>query len=158
MDTEKIEKKIEKRNASKSSKTKSPPKRNARGRPARRQRYVDSDLDVTDSDSDTPISQMLSRASRPSPRRPSRPAHDPNTIVLDCDDEFIGGPAVAFSRNLANAEAISAEDSKSLKVHVKINNKIEQYEMNPVSYEPYSLTSIISPKRTIINSLVPFFC
>lgn len=123
VDTEKIEKRIAKKKTSKASKTKSPPKRNGRF-------DVDSDLESTDSDDDVPIVNRRStgRSARPSHRR----AHDPNTIVLDCDDEFFGGPAVAFSRNIAGANAISIEDSKELKVSVKINNKIEPFEINPV--------------------------
>lgn len=66
--------------------------------------------------------------------RPStRPAYDPNTIVLDGDDEFIGGPAMNFTRNLATARAISVEDSMCLKVNVRINGKIESFQMSPVS-------------------------
>lgn len=137
VDTEKIEKRIAKTKASKAvkaSKNKSPPKRNGRAlRSGQRKQHrfdVDSDLESTDSDDDIPI--MNRRILGCSPRRNNRPAHDPNTIVLDCDDEFFGGPAVAFSRNIAGANAISIEDSKGMKVSVKINNKIEHFEMNPV--------------------------
>lgn len=134
VDTEKIEKRIEKQiKVSKAKKTKSPPKRGARGRPQRRQHvFEDIDLDLTDSDLDN--EPVMSLTTSRSPRRAPRQApRDPNTIYLDCDDEFIGGPAVAFSRNLAEADAISVEDSQGLKVNVKIHNKIEQYSMNPVS-------------------------
>lgn len=120
----------ESKKSSKTSKTKSPPKRKAansrRGRQATtsRRRHDDYDLDSSDSDMDEPLAR---------PTQPTYPVHDPNLIVLDCDDVFEGVPAVNFTRNLATASAISVEDSTELKVSVRINGKIESYYMNPVS-------------------------
>lgn len=140
VDTEKIEKKIDKQKTSKTAKnakatTKSPSKRAQRF--ARRSRqhgardFVELDFD---SDSDLDLDESFEPESIP-PNHVSahRPPHDPNLIVLDCDDEFMGGPAVNFSRNIAGANAVSMEQSQEMKVNVRVNNKIEQFQMNPVS-------------------------
>lgn len=88
----------------------------------RRNIYLD---DISFSESDISFDEPISIN--------PRAVHDPNTIVLDCDDEFIGGPTVNFTRNVAAAAAVSAEESRELRVTVKINGKIEYYEMNAVS-------------------------
>ncbi|XP_031620607.1 uncharacterized protein LOC116339091 [Contarinia nasturtii] len=101
------------------SKKKSPKKRTTRGR--RQRRIVDSDLSDLDSeDSDEPATS----------NGPTRRPYNPNLIVLDCDDEFIGGPAVNVTRNLATASVVSVEESMDLKVSVRINGKIEHFFMN----------------------------
>lgn len=137
VDTEKIEKQITKNKNKKVLKTKSPPKRTR----TRQINYVDSDDDLTNSDAEPSIMAMVNSTRRSIRRscsiqrvqRAQRSAYDPNIIVLDCDDEFIGGPAVAFSRNIAGANTISAEDQQGLKVSVKVSNKIEQFDLNAVS-------------------------
>lgn len=138
VDTKKIEKKIEKKidqqksKVSRATKTKSPTKPKARGRATRRRGVFDlEDSDLVMIDSDLAMPLTTSSLSQREPRQSSHQDH--NTIVLDCDDAFIGGPAMVFSRNLAEADAISIEDSQGLNVNVKIFNNIEQYSMNPVS-------------------------
>lgn len=115
---------VEKKKTSKVPK-KTPPKkpaaRRGRGR-GRRNDYVD----LYDSNS-MEISAVSSSS------QSSRPAHDPDTIVLDCEDEFIGGPAVNFTRNLATAAAVSTEDKMDVKVSVKISGKVEAFPMSQVS-------------------------
>lgn len=124
--------------ANKKTSKQSPTKRNARtarvastartATTARRQRRRINFGDITFSESDLSFEDEAPVA------RPARSVHDPNTIVLDCDDEFIGGPSVNFTRNVAAAAAVSAEESRELKVTVKINGKIDHYQMNAVSY------------------------
>lgn len=127
VDTEKIENKRK----SKAPKT-SPPKRAQqtarRPPPGRRGRrnYVELDDMDSDSDLDEPAAAQFV------PARNAR-RHDSNTIVLDCDDVFAGGPAVNFTRDIAGANAVSVEQSQEMKVTVRINNKVEQFRMNPVS-------------------------
>lgn len=113
--------------ATKASKRSSPKKSTAiRSRMRSRRVQLDSS-DLSSSDSDAPLcsSSRIQRA---------RSRYDPNTIVLDCDDEFIGGPAVNLNRNVAAASTVSVEDSMDLKVTVRIKGKMEQYHMNPVRY------------------------
>lgn len=152
VDTEKIQKGIDKKQKAsktaqngKGSPNKSPSKRSQRyarrsGGGGSRRRGIrnfiempdmDSDSDL-DSDLDTLIQTITAASQHPVARRPAQ-QHDPNTIVLDCDDEFFGGPAVNFTRNIAGADAVSMEQSQEMKVNVRINNKIEQFQMNPVS-------------------------
>lgn len=118
------------RKAAKSTKRKSPKKptgkRSARGRRARAGNLDSSDLST--SDSEAPLCSTSQGQGR------TRPAYDPNTIVLDCDDEFFGGPAVNFTRNVAAATAVSVEESMDLKVNVRIKGEIEQFVMNSVSF------------------------
>lgn len=109
---------------------KSPTKKQSNKNRRRRSLRKDFDHDSSDSSSD---SDMLIRLSGRQARLASRQVHDPNTIVLDCDDEFFGGPAVNFTRNLATASAISMEDNMDLKVSVRISGKIESFHMNTVS-------------------------
>lgn len=138
MDMEKIEKKNEKQKSkAKNAKvTKSSPSKRAqrcarRGAPHGRRNFVE--IPDMDSDSDSEFGQSAATfTTAHHGRRP--PPHDPNTIVLDCDDEFFGGPAVQFTRNIAGANAVSMEQSLEMKVNVRINNKIEQFQMNPVSW------------------------
>lgn len=115
----------------KASKHRSP---NKRLRASSRRMAAESSQ-TTDSSDDEPLS------------RPSRPVHDPNTIVLDCDDEFIGGPAVNFSRNIAQASAVSVEESMDLRVSVRIYGKIEQFQTNAVSILK-QLLSIVTHNST----------
>lgn len=128
VDTEKIQKGIDKQKSKKS-----PSKRTQRAaqRVGRRGRRNYVELDDMDSDSDSddePIAAFFMPA-----HHARRQQHDPNTIVLDCDDVFIGGPAVNFTRDIAGASAVSVEQSQEMKVSVRINNKVEQFRMNAVS-------------------------
>lgn len=143
VDTEKFEKRINGSKTGKTSKKKSPPKRGKSNR-IDQICFVDSDEDeLFDSDTEMPIrttrratrrsNRAIRSISQPAQRTVQSTAYDPNTIVIDCDDEFFGGPSVAFSRNIAQANAISNEDKQSLKVSVKVNNTIEQFELNAVS-------------------------
>lgn len=140
VDTEKIEKRMNQQKTAKNAQTKkSPPKRaqlaQRAQRTGRRNRLrgthvfvqMDSDSDL-DSDLDAPIA---TNATTHPVRR--APPHDPNIIVFDCDDEFASGPAMNFTRNLAGADVVSVEQSQEMKVSVRINNKIEQFQMSPVS-------------------------
>lgn len=140
VDTEKIEEGIDKKQKvlkGKMAAKKSPTKRaqrngggGGRRRSARNVSYVDSD-----SDSDSYLNTLIESNTTTAHHAVHRPQqHDPNTIVLDCDDEFFGGPAVNFTRNIAGANAVTAEQSQEMKVNVRINNKVEQYQMNQVSY------------------------
>lgn len=134
VDTEKLQK--QKSKATKATKT-SPSKRTQRA--GRRgvlaqhsmRNYVELDDLDSDSDLDDPIAAHFAFSAHRVPMR--RTPRDPNTIVLDCDDEFDGGPAVNFTRNIAGANAVSVEQSQEMKVNVRINTKIEQFQMNPVS-------------------------
>lgn len=140
---EQIEKTGKKQTAASKAKPKSPKKpatskSRTRGlgtwrQRARQQRYDDDDdddLDLLGSDS-----EMYESSSQSAPScsaRSNYQPHDPNTIVLDCDDVFDGVPAVSYTRNFATASAVSAEESMELKVNVRINGKIEHFYMNPV--------------------------
>lgn len=133
----------------KAKKPKTPPKRSAvaarqspKGRGGRRtassrsrSRYIDfGELDSSDSDVH---------------ERAPRSTYDPNTIVLDCDDEFFGGPAVNVTRNLAAATAVSTDESMELTVSVNINGKIEKYQMNSVRRHRF-INKIVSNFRQIV--------
>lgn len=124
MDTAKIQDRIDKQK-SKAKKT-SPSKRSQqaaqRGGRRSQRNYVELDDLDSDSDCDEPLANNAHRQH-----------HDPNTIVLDCDDVFNGGPAVNFTRDIAGASAVSVEQSQEMKVSVRINSKVEQFLMNPVS-------------------------
>ncbi|XP_055324738.1 uncharacterized protein LOC129579102 [Sitodiplosis mosellana] len=132
------------RNIAKASKRKSPKKPTGARPRGRRGRAVNlNPSDMSSSDSDAPLC-----SSNRAVQGRSQPAYDPNTIVLDCDDEFIGGPAVTFTRNVAAASAVSVEESKDLKVTVRINGKIEHYYMN-VFQKLSVLTAQLSEKHTV---------
>lgn len=138
-DTEKIQKVIDKRKSNTAKAKKNSPSKRAQratrrgGRNVRRN-FVEPDEIDSDSDSDLEESVAVPFFTATHARPARRPQHDPNTIVLDCDDEFVGGPAVNFTRNIAGANAVSVEQSQEMKVNVRINTKIEQFQMNPVSY------------------------
>lgn len=110
----------------------SPPKRNrptaqrrsrghGHGRSRRRRNIEPSDDSSLDSDDNNIITNARSHN-----------VHDPNTIVLDCDDMFIGGPSVQISRNLTESNACSAEDNLEINVSVRVNGKVQKYIMRPV--------------------------
>lgn len=122
-ETDRQQSRIEK-NVAKASKRKSPKKSKGKSAPRRGRGRSDQ----TSSDSDVP-----SCSTSQSSQGRSRTAYDPNTIVLDCDDEFIGGPAVNFTRNVGAATAVSLEDSMDLKVNVRVKGQIDYFYMNPVS-------------------------
>lgn len=141
VDTETIEKRIDKKTskdaknvaAKKAPAKKSPSKRsqryNRRGRggPRNMVEVSESDSDLN-SDSDDAMSAAMNVV-----QHRARP-RDPNTIYLDCDDdEFMGGPAVNVTRNIAGANCVSQEQSQEMKVNVKISGKIEHFQTNPVS-------------------------
>lgn len=107
--------------ALKASRTKESKKRSPNKRGRQRVIYSSDTSDENDDELSTNFVQA------------NRPVHDPNTIVLDCDDEFIGGPAVNLNRNLATASTLIAEDYLDLKVNIRIAGKIEQYQSNAVS-------------------------
>lgn len=132
VETERLQSQME-RKASKSSKRKSPKKPTGRrtGR-ARRAPAMDLDSDLTSSDSEGAACLPGRAQNRP------RPVYDPNLIVLDCDDEFIGGPAVNFTRNVAAASAVSVEESMELKVNVRIKGEINHFHMSPVCIFSYT--------------------
>lgn len=115
------------RKATKASK-KNSSKKTTHSRLRSRRVQLDSS-DLSSSDSDAPLC-----SSSRTQRAQSRAAYDPNTIVLDCDDEFIGGPAVNLNRNVAAASTVSVEESMDLKVTVRIKGELEQYQMSPVSH------------------------
>lgn len=132
VDTAKIEKHMEnKQKMVQNPQVKKSPSKRAQRRNRRRsgiRNYVEMD---SDSDSDSPIAP---NATTDHVHRRAQP-HDPNTIVLDCDDDFKGGPAVTFTRDVAGANAVSIEQTQEMKVSVRINTKIVQFQMNPVSGE-----------------------
>lgn len=105
------------------SKNKSKSKKRGGGKNSRTRALNMDSSDLSSYDSDERVSTASS----------SRQPYNPNLIVLDCDDEFDVGPAVNFTRNVAAANSVSVEDSMDLKVNVKINGKIEKYQMNSVS-------------------------
>lgn len=117
---------------SKPTKKASPKKRNRptasrRARvPARRARdylICDSDDSAADPDGETGASAINVR---------SNYDHDPNTIVLDCDDIFKVGPSVNINRNLAGATACSSEENSEIRVSVIVKGKVDTYTMRPV--------------------------
>lgn len=130
VDTDKLQKGIDKRKskATKNSPSKRTQRAVRRGGHRGRRNYVEIDDMTSDSDLDESVAAHFAPA-----HHARRPPHDPNTIVLDCDDVFVGGPAVNFTRNIAGANAVSVEQSQEMKVSVRINNKVEQFRMNPVS-------------------------
>lgn len=150
VDTDKIQNRVDKRKskASKATKKNSPSKRAQRAmvrRGGQRGRRNFVEIDDIDSDSDSDLDQSVAAFTSAATHRARRPPHDPNTIVLDCDDEFEGGPAVNFTRNIAGANAVTMEQSQEMKVNVRVNNKIEQFQMNPVSvYCIHHWTSLIA--------------
>lgn len=142
VDTEKIDKSKPSKTAKNAKPTKSSPSKRAqrsarRGGQRIRRNYVEiPDMD-SDSDSDSDLGGSIAQFTNA--HNVHRPQYDPNTIVLDYDDEFIGGPAVNFTRDIAGANAVSMEQSQEMKVNVRINNKIEQFQMNPVSLMFFSI-------------------
>lgn len=141
------------RKTTKASKNRKSPKKPTAARSRTRSRRVQLDSsDLSSSDSDAP----LCSSSRAQQAR-SRPAYDPNTIVLDCDDEFIGGPAVNLNRNVAAASTVCVEESMDLKVTVRIKGKMEQYHMNPVSPFRFAAIYIFDTDFTLNNFWCPIF-
>lgn len=69
---------------------------------------------------------------------------DPNTIVLDADDIFIGGPKVQISRNLNEVAACSTVENTEIQVSVRVNSKIDKYTMRPVSDSVIDLIYILT--------------
>lgn len=133
-ETDRLQSRIEK-NVAKASKRKSPKKPKGRSAPRRGRGRLSRNLAVYyDSDQSSSNSDVPSCSTSQSSQGRSRSAYDPNTIVLDCDDEFIGGPAVSFTRNVAAATAVSLEDTMDLKVNVRVKGQIDYFYMNPVSY------------------------
>lgn len=93
----------------------------ARGR-SRRRFQIDSEEDEYDLDGYT------------APSNYNRPTNnqDYDTIVLDCDDIFKGGPSVQITRNLAESNSCMTDDNTELQVNVRVNGKLEEYTMRRV--------------------------
>lgn len=100
-----------------------------------RQRAVEMDSSDYDSDTDEGNSNMNMNVNMVMDINTNRNRNnDPNVIYLDCDDEFVGGPEMKITRNLAANNSFSFEDNEEIKVSVKINNnEVDQYKMRPVS-------------------------
>lgn len=58
--------------------------------------------------------------------------HDYDTIVLDCDDIFKGGPSVQITRDLGGANSCITDDNTELQVNVRVNGKVNKYTMRRV--------------------------
>lgn len=58
--------------------------------------------------------------------------HDYDTIVLDCDDMFKGGPSVQITRDLGGANSCITDDNTELQVNVRVNGKVNKYTMRRV--------------------------
>lgn len=95
----------------------------SRGR-SRRSRRFQIDCDEAEYDSGGDIT--------PSNYNPPTNNHDYETIVLDCDDIFKGGPSVQITRNLADANSCITDDNAELQVNVRVNGKLNKYTMRRV--------------------------
>lgn len=79
---------------------------------------------VSEYDSDEDV--MPSNYNRPTNN------HDYETIVLDCDDMFKGGPSVQITRNLGEANSCLTDDNTELQVSVRVNGNFNKYTMRRV--------------------------
>lgn len=68
------------------------------------------------------------------PSNHNRPTnnHDYDTIVLDCDDIFKGGPSVQITRNVDGANSCITDDNTELQVNVRVNGELNKYTMRRV--------------------------
>lgn len=99
----------------------------------RQARYAEDDLECWTSDSDGNGSSM-GHSSHGRSRR-NNTNYDPNVITIDCDDGYYFGanPEVRIERNLTTAPSCEAADNAALQVKVRIDNKIETYDLRKVS-------------------------
>lgn len=103
-------------------------RKTASGRPSRRV-VVDCD-DYNGSDSDSDGCSMARHANHHNNRN-----YDPNVISIDCDDGYYhgGNTQVQIERNLTAAPSCEAADNAPIKVNIRLNSKIESYDLRKVS-------------------------
>lgn len=111
-------------------------------------------LDSSDSDSDLEngVQMSIGRSNAPSSGNSHRQAHASNVIMIDCDDGYAIGPAMAIERNLAAAPVCTAEDNAAVKISVRINGVVESYDLRRVSDEHKSNWLSKLPKFNPVNS------